>query len=293
MVYQYEDGGNYQRIYQEVGSLKKLKWDAEPVDADTQKLIDQVVAQGYVIIKDAFTNAQADEALEDLARLSAASDAGPAAAGGRNTFEGFQTQRIYNLVNKSRVFDKFILHPSVVALNNFFMDPGWLLSVCHSINIQPGENPQTLHHDDGHAIMVALGPYTETNGSTVVVPGSHTWGPDRVPQRSETVSVVMPRGSIVYFTGTLWHGGGQNKSDAARRALTVQYCQPWLRQLENPFLAVDWELLPQMPKQLVDILGYQVGSPFVGYVDGISPRRAVEKRLRKKQEEEAVIRNKL
>lgn len=141
--------------------------------------------------------------------------------------------------------------------------------------------------------MVALDPYTETNGSTVIVPGSHTWGADRVPQRSEAVHVIMPRGSLVYFIGTLWHGGGQNNSDIARRALTVQYCQPWLRQLENPFLAVDWENLPHIPKQLVDLFGYQVGSPFVGYVDGISPRRAVEKRLRRRQEEEAVTKNKL
>lgn len=153
MVYQLEDASSNQRINQEVGSVKKLKWDAEPVDASTQKLIDEVVAQGYVIIKNAFTNTQADEALEELARLSAGSDAGPAAAGGRNPFEGYQTQRIYNLVNKSRVFDKFILHPSVVALNNYFMDPGWLLSVCHSISIQPGEDPQTLHHDDGHVTV--------------------------------------------------------------------------------------------------------------------------------------------
>lgn len=149
MVYQYENAGNNQRIYKEVGSDKKLKWDAAQVDPDTKRLIDEVVAQGYVIIKNAFTDAEVDEALEELRRLSASSDAGPAATGGRNTFEGFKTQRIYSLLNKSRVFDKFTIHPSVVALNKYFMDPGWLLSVIHSISIQPGEKPQTLHHDDG------------------------------------------------------------------------------------------------------------------------------------------------
>lgn len=143
------------------------------------------------------------------------------------------------------------------------------------------------------AIMVALDPYTELNGATVVVPESHTWGADRVPQVSETRPVVMPRGSLVYFIGTLWHGGGQNRSDAARRALTVQYCQPWLRQLENYFIAVDWEKLPQIPKQIVDMMGYQVGSPFIGFVDGVNPRKAVEQRLKRKGEEEKAKRNKL
>ncbi|KAK7710486.1 hypothetical protein SLS64_000176 [Diaporthe eres] len=305
MVYQYKDAGNNQRIYNEVGSVKKLKWDAAQVDPDTQKLIDQVVAQGFVIIQNAFTDAEVDEALEELRRLSASPDAGPAASGGRNPFEGFKTHRIYSLLNKSRVFDKFAAHPSVVALNDYFMDPGWLLSVMHSISIQPGENPQTLHHDDGQitiprphrplgsAIMVALDPYTETNGATVVVPGSHTWGAEPIPQPSEAQPVVMPRGSIVYFLGTLWHGGGHNRSDAARRALTVQYCQPWLRQLENHFIAVDWEKLPQIPKQIVDMMGYQVGSPFIGFVDGASPRKAVERRLQDKEGEKKAQRNKL
>lgn len=149
MVYQYEQAGNNQRIYNEVGSVKKLKWDAAQVDPNTQKLIDEVVAQGYVVIKNAFTDAEVDEALEELRRLSASPGAGPASTGGRNPFEGYKTHRIYSLLNKSRVFDKFAAHPSVVALNDYFMDPGWLLSVMHSISIQPGENPQTLHHDDG------------------------------------------------------------------------------------------------------------------------------------------------
>lgn len=129
--------------------MKKLQWDAVHVDTKTKKLIDEVVAQGYVIIKNAFTDAQVDEALEELRRLSGTPEAGPASSGGRNPFEGFKTHRIYSLLNKSRVFDKFAMHPSVVALNNYFMDPGWLLSVMHSISIQPGEKSQTLHHDDG------------------------------------------------------------------------------------------------------------------------------------------------
>lgn len=153
MVYQYGNAGNNQRIYNEVGSVKKLKWDAAHVDPDTQRLIDEVAAQGYVVIKNAYTDAEVDEALGELRRLSASADAGPAAAGGRNPFEGFKTHRIYSLLNKSRVFDKFAAHPSVVALNDYFMDPGWLLSVLHSISIQPGENPQTLHHDDGQITM--------------------------------------------------------------------------------------------------------------------------------------------
>ncbi|KAF4976230.1 hypothetical protein FZEAL_7068 [Fusarium zealandicum] len=293
MVYEHTDAGNNQQIYREVDSIKKLKWNDKTRDAYTQELIDHVIENGYVVIKNAFAEAEVDEALQELDHLYQTDEAGPASTGGRNTFEGFKTQRIYSLLNKSRVFDKFTIHPSVVALNDYFMDPGWLISVFQSINIRPGENPQTLHHDDGYttvprphrpfgsAIMVALDPYTETNGSTVVIPKSHKWDDTRVPKRSEAIPVVMPRGSIVFFLGTLWHGGGHNQSDADRQALTVQYCQPWIRPIENQFLGVDWEKLQEIPKQIVDLMGYQVGSPFIGFVDGASPTKAVEKHLRR------------
>ncbi len=129
--------------------------------------------------------------------------------------------------------------------------------------------------------MVSLDPYTATNGATVIIPGSHTWGADRIATRSETVSAIMPAGSIMYFLSTLWHGGGSNSSGKDRVALTVQYCQPWIRQLENQMLVVDWDKLDELPPKLVDMLGYKVGAPFIGHVDGNSPRTAVTRLMKK------------
>lgn len=129
--------------------------------------------------------------------------------------------------------------------------------------------------------MVALDEYTTTNGSTVIVPGSHKWDSERRPDRSEATPVTMPAGSIVYFIGTLWHGGGENRSGEGREALTVQYCMSWMRQLENLQLAVDFERLEEIPPRLVEMMGYKVGSPFLGYCDGRSPRARVGEILEK------------
>lgn len=133
----------------EVGADKRVRRRAKPTDARIQRLIDHTIEHGYVLIPDAFTNADVQEAKAEVARVSASPDAGPAVERGRNTFEGLRTQRIYNLVNKSRVFDKFALHPDILALNDYFLSPGYLLNTYQSINIHPGEDPQTLHHDDG------------------------------------------------------------------------------------------------------------------------------------------------
>ncbi|KAJ3497584.1 hypothetical protein NLG97_g1788 [Lecanicillium saksenae] len=256
-------------------------------------LIEHTLEHGYVIIPNAFSKAEIEDAKHELQRLSEQPAPGPASSGGRNAFEGYQTNRIYALLNKSRVFDKFPLHPDVLALNDYFLDDGFLVTAFHSIDIRPNEDAQSIHHDDqyikiprphppyGTAIMIALDDYTETNGSTVIIPGSHKWDSERQPDRSEAVPVVMPAGSIVYFLGTLWHGGGQNRSDRGRQALTVQYCMSWMRQLENQLLAVDWDKLEDIPPRLVEMMGYKVGNPFLGYADGRSPRTRVTQLLEK------------
>ncbi len=140
-------------IYAEVGADKRLGRKPAQQDHRIQGFIDQVTEHGYVVIRDAFSSAEIGEAKAELRRLATASDAGPASERGRNTFEGLNTKRIYALINKSRAFDKFALHADVLALNDHFLDTGYLLNAFHSVNIQPGEAPQTLHHDDGYVTV--------------------------------------------------------------------------------------------------------------------------------------------
>jgi hypothetical protein len=144
----------------EVGADKRLalKQGQPAVDKRIQGLIDEVTKHGYVIIPGAFSQDEVEVAKAELERLSQAKTAsekkeaasGGSSRSGRNTFEGLKTERIYGLANKSRVFDKFALHPDILALNDHFLDRGYLLNSFQSINIQPGEQPQTLHYDDGY-----------------------------------------------------------------------------------------------------------------------------------------------
>lgn len=113
-------------------------------------LIEHALKHGYVILPHAFGAQDIDEAKEELDRLDRILQPGPASAGGRNAFEGYRTNRIYALLNKSRVFDKFAMHPDVLALNDYFLDDGFLVTAFHSINIRPGEDAQLLHHDDSY-----------------------------------------------------------------------------------------------------------------------------------------------
>jgi ectoine hydroxylase-related dioxygenase (phytanoyl-CoA dioxygenase family) len=207
---------------------------------------------------------------------------------GRNSFEGDRTQRVYAVPAKTAAADPMIAHPLVLAILDRVLRPNYLLSQGQAINILPGEAPQALHHDDafyhwprprpalGAATIWALDDFTETNGATLIHPGSHLLGPDGPPTDSEPVRAVMPAGSCVLFLGTTWHGGGGNESAAPRLAFTAQYCEPWLRTQENYFLAVPKEKVRGRSEAMQRLLGYSIHPPFMGMVDGMHPKRCLE-----------------
>jgi len=128
--------------------------------------------------------------------------------------------------------------------------------------------------------MISLDPFTASNGATTLIPGSHLWPDSRRPKREEMIPAIMPAGSMLYFLNTVWHSGGANTSGIPRRSLTVQYCQPWIRPIENMIVAVGWEDLDALPERLLRLLGFSLND-FMGYVDGRNPRWGVENRKRR------------
>ena len=124
--------------------------------------------------------------------------------------------------------------------------------------------------------MWAIDEFTETNGATAIVPGSHRWGDDRIPQEQEAQPAVMPAGSVIFYPGTLWHGGGANRSEHSRLAVTCQYCEPWLRTQENYFLGTPPEVVAEVSEDIRRMLGYSIHPPFLGMVNGMHPKRLLE-----------------
>lgn len=239
-----------------------------------------VERDGYIIWENLLT-------VEDCERLRAALTP-LLGRSGRNTFEGERTRRAYNLVDKTRACDALAEHPRVLALLDRLLLPNYLLSQLQAIEILPGERAQLPHHDDGFypvprprpalsaATMWALDEFTEDNGGTVLLPGSHRWDGERQPAPSDARVVArMPAGSCAFYLGTLWHGGGENRSGASRLGLTVQYCEPWLRPQEAYTLGVGRQTARTVSEDMRRMLGYSIHPPFMGAVDGMHPKRVL------------------
>src|SRR5215213_673924 len=156
-----------------------------------------------------------------------------ATAVGRDDFAGVRTQRTGSLVARSRYFHQLAMQPLVLDTAAKVLGPycqKFQLHLTQLIKINPEEPAQALHRDqlvyspfrfpkgmecELHT-MWALTDFTDENGATRVIPGSHKWEEDRTPSPDETVPAVMPKGSVLLFTGSVCYGGGANRSDAPR-----------------------------------------------------------------------------
>lgn len=80
-------------------------------------------------------------------------------------------------------------------------------------------------------MLVMLDPFTEENGATYLLNGSHRRGerPDDARFFAEAARLIGPSGSVVLFDSRLWHAAGANRSDHVRRALTLTFTPPYFK----------------------------------------------------------------
>jgi ectoine hydroxylase-related dioxygenase (phytanoyl-CoA dioxygenase family) len=242
--------------------------------------LDELQRNGFVVL----TGLVDQDALEAIR-----AELAPYLAGrlfGRNDFEGFRSERVYALLAKAPTVALLVEHRAVLELVGAVLHPNYLLSANLAINVHPGETAQDFHTDDGYchiprprepmgvSAIWAIDEFTDDNGATEVIPHSHTWGDERPETDDPRLQrITMPAGSAVVFMGTLLHRGGANRSSQVRLGITPQYCQPWIRQIENMALAVPPSMASAFSPRVQALLGYSIHPPFIGYVDGRDPRR--------------------
>jgi len=73
------------------------------------------------------------------------------------------------------------------------------------------------------------------------------------------------------FNGSVWHGGGANRTPARRVGLAMNYCAGWLRQQENQQLGIPPALVRAFSPRLQELVGYGVYSGLIGHIDKKSP----------------------
>lgn len=210
-------------------------------------------------------------------------------------FAGTKTRRAAALFARTRALDPVVTNPLFLESAKRILatpTPMWYgqerveetptvqVSATQCIQIHPGQGLQPLHRDDGlyHTkhpgpddqvgIMIAVSDFTEENGGTRMIPGSHTWDDERMPLVEETIAAEMKAGSVLMWLGSTFHGGGQNVSkDSVRTGCIISISRGYLRQEENQYLAVPRETVAELPKEIQGLLGYAPSNPYMGWVE--------------------------
>jgi ectoine hydroxylase-related dioxygenase (phytanoyl-CoA dioxygenase family) len=245
---------------------------------------DAIARDGYTIVEDAIDLDLVDALCADLSRLEATYSIVPA----DNSFEGSRTVRIYNLLALGKVYEAIPVHEHVLPVVERVLDPGCLVSSLSSITILPGESAQPIHADDQlipldkpHAPTVcnsmwALTDFTEANGATRVIPGSHV--ADHSPEYGgeyESIPAEMAAGSVLVWHGSLWHGGGANATGERRVGIAMNYCAGYIRQQENQQLGIPRDVVAAFPARLQELVGYGVYNGLIGHIEKESPLRVL------------------
>jgi len=245
-----------------------------PADTPADEVTAVLTRDGALILDDALPGAELAALVAELAPYVAATEPG------RDSFSGDRTTRTGALVARSPLTRPVVMDPRILALCDAILKPNCLryqLHLTQVIRILPGQGAQPIHRDRwawGRGLshlepqvntIWALTDFTEENGATQVVPGSVTWPDNRKAEAGEIARAEMKAGSVLLYTGSVFHGGGANVSHHDRWGLNITYCLGWLRQEENQYLSCPPEVARTLDPDLHGLLGYAMGNYALGY----------------------------
>lgn len=245
--------------------------------ADPAALAEALAADGCAVIERLVPETTMDAVRTELSPWMDATPHGP------DDFSGFSTSRTGALLARSETVRDLVMHPTVRGTVGGVLShaTSHQLHLTQVIAIGPGETSQPIHRDqwafdffpfpNGYEVQCntlwAMTDFTEENGATRVIPGSNHFEDKLRHEEADTVPAEMPKGSVLLYTGALYHGGGANRSDQVRCGVNITYNVSWLRQEENQYLSVPFEIARTFDEDLQRLMGYSRGAYALGYID--------------------------
>ncbi len=250
-----------------------------PAAASPEQVAAVLARDGVAVVDCLMAPEVMDRARAELAPYVAATSVGP------DDFSGRRTRRTGGLVARSATCRELIMNPLVLGAVGAVMAhvTRFQLHLTQIIAIGAGEPAQMIHRDQwaydffpfpkGYEAQCntiwAMTDFTAGNGATRVIPGSNHFDDRLEFSEADTEPAEMARGSVLFYTGSLYHGAGANRSSETRYGINITYNASWLRQEENQYLSVPLEIARTLPVDLLRLIGYARGAYALGYVDDL------------------------
>ncbi len=248
-----------------------------PATASADEICAALVDDGCVVVDNVVRPEVMDEVARELRPFAENTPLGP------DDFSGRRTRRTGGLIARSPKSRELVMHPVVLGAVGKMLGhaTSFQLHLTQIISIGPGEPAQTIHRDQwafdffpfprGYEVQCntiwAMTDFTAENGATRVIPGSNHFDDKLRFTEADTEPAEMSKGSVLFYTGSIYHGGGANRSKEIRTGINITYNVSWLRQEENQYLSVPLDIARTLPVDLLRLMGYRLGAYALGYVD--------------------------
>ena len=248
-----------------------------PASASADEICAALADDGCVVVDNVVRPEVMDEVARELRPFAENTPLGP------DDFSGRRTRRTGGLIARSPKSRELVMHPVVLGATAKMLGhaTSFQLHLTQIISIGPGEPAQTIHRDQwafdffpfprGYEVQCntiwAMTDFTAENGATRVIPGSNHFDDKLRFTEADTEPAEMSKGSVLFYTGSIYHGGGANRSKEIRTGINITYNVSWLRQEENQYLSVPLDIARTLPVDLLRLMGYRLGAYALGYVD--------------------------
>lgn len=235
---------------------------SEPMD----RYLRQFAEQGFAVVPAVFSSTEIENMRAAIEEVFAHEKGALAGHGAHVRFS-------VNLTNKHAVFRETVQHPVLLELMADLLGDDFILGSLHTRSTYPGAPEQALHRDwmldrripfPTHVnSMWMLDDFTEENGATRIVPGSHLWpGEPETGRAYPAVHATGRAGSIAVFDSRVYHGGGANRSVGQRRGLTGFFCRSWVKPQEDHTRSIAPALLAEASPLLIRLWGFHAQVPW-------------------------------
>lgn len=179
-----------------------------------------------------------------------------------------------NMFKYNPLFFKFLENPLILSIIKQTVSETAILHLQNGF-ILPSYTPQntptvfqnSFHQDfprvlNGYLasinILIAIDEFTENNGATLAVPGTHQRNckPTNDYMNQFALPITCPSGSIVIFDSTLWHAAGRNTSGHDRLAINHQFTRSYIKQQIDYVRALGDVTISTLSPRTQQLLGY-------------------------------------
>ena len=189
---------------------------------------------------------------------------------------------LQHLLPRDPVFEEVLTSPVPLTLVTYML--GWRAKISQVTGLVKDTRtpPLTIHADHSYKFPTPwpltaqycnlnwiTGDYTRENGAVCVWPGSHRWGRNVPPELQQAHAhpdlevLEVPKGSVIAWHGSLWHGALPRTSEGQRVTLVMPFVRDHVQTQELYWATVTPEMIERNPARFCTLVGLTSRTPWI------------------------------